>query len=168
MIGAAAVAVILTASAPQAPTDVGPRIAAARAVAQSLQGLLDGPWLLQDSAGRPLCRLEIVDPAGGHGPLVGAWRDARAGPDARGGFIERISRTPRGLWVQFRSRDGSITSLRLTRRSPDLWTGRMIEAGADRPVALRRGKVIGGSPRPCGAMAAGLDRARIAPHDLET
>jgi len=130
-----ALAALLIASPPPAPPDVGPRIAAARAAAQGLQGPLDGSWLLRDAAGRPLYRFEIVDPAGGRGPLTGAWRDAR---DAGAGFIATMRRGGQSLQLEFSSGGEAATRLRLIERSPGVWTGQMMENGARRSVVLRR------------------------------
>ena len=129
-----ALAALLTAPPPPGAADVGPRVAAAMAAAQNLQGPLDGSWLLRDSAGRPLYRFEIVDPAGGRGPLTGAWRDARG---SGAGFIATMRRGGQSLQLEFAPGDGRAT-LRLTIQSPEVWIGRLIEGGAGRSVVLRR------------------------------
>ncbi|MGI8841696.1 MAG: hypothetical protein ACR2F8_13090 [Caulobacteraceae bacterium] len=137
MIGAVAFAVVLNAApAPELP-DIGARIAAAGAAEQGLQGPLDGSWVLGDTAGRLLYRLQIVDPAGGHGPLTGAWSDARGGVGT--GFIARIRRTARTLRLEFTPSGRPPVTLRLRSGSPGVWSGWTIDDGARRAVILRRG-----------------------------
>jgi len=134
-----ALAALLIAPPPPDVADVGPRVAAAMAAAQNLQGPLDGSWLLRDAAGHPLYRFEIVDPAGGRGPLIGAWQDLRDG--AHGvdtGFIATLRRGGQSLQLEFSSDGGRSTTLRLTRRSPGVWSGRLIEGGGAQSVVLRR------------------------------
>lgn len=136
MIGAVALAALLSAAPSPSRADVGPRIAAAVVAEQRLLGPLDGAWALRDAAGRPLYRFEIADPAGGLGPLTGAWRDGRGGAGA--GFIARIWRTGRTLRLEFTPGGRLPVTLRLMGRSPGAWRGWMIEDGARRPVVLRR------------------------------
>ncbi len=141
MVGApiliGALTVLLNVAPPPNRPDVGPRIAAAMAAAQNLQGPLDGAWVICDAAGRPLYQFQIVDPAGGHGPLTGAWRDGSGGGGA--GFIARIRRIGRTLRLEFAPGDRPPVTLRLRRRSPGVWGGWTIEDGARRAVVLRRG-----------------------------
>ena len=131
-----ALTVILAASAPPESPDVGARVAAAMTAEQSLQGPLDGAWLVHDAGGRPLYRLQIVDPAGGQGPLTGAWRDARG---EAAGFIARIRRTARILRLEFPPAGDQVITLHLKERSPDVWSGLIIKDGVRRAVVLRRG-----------------------------
>ncbi len=56
--------------------ELGARIAQSAAAAQALQGPLDGNWVLADRKGRERFVLQIVDRAGGGGPLQAAWREA--------------------------------------------------------------------------------------------
>ncbi|MDQ2859433.1 MAG: hypothetical protein M3T55_01635 [Pseudomonadota bacterium] len=137
-IAIGALAVLLIAPPRPDAADVGPRVAAAQAAAQKLQGPLDGSWLLRDAAGRPLYRFEIVDPAGGRGPLTGAWGDARGRREVNAGFIELLSRRAQGLRIRFRAGEEPVISLRLIERSPGAWTGRLNEGGVERAVAMRR------------------------------
>ncbi len=137
MIGAVAMAILLSGAPAPNGADVGLRIAAAVATAQSLQGPLDGGWVIRDAADRPLYRFQIVDPAGDHGPLTGAWRDRRGG--ARAGFIVRIRRTGRTLRLEFTPGGRPPVTLRLRSRAPGVWSGWIIEDGARRAVVLRRG-----------------------------
>jgi hypothetical protein len=119
---------------PQSPA-VGPRIAAALAAEQSLQGPLDGEWRLGDAAGRVLYRLQFVDPAGRRGPLTGAWLEPRRGTS---GFIAAIRWTGRLLRLDLVSGGGPAVSVSLRERRSGLWTGWMTAGGARRPVVLRR------------------------------
>ena len=52
---------------------VGARIASSAVAAQGLQGPLDGTWTLEDLGGHTLFVVQLVDPAGGEGPLQAAW-----------------------------------------------------------------------------------------------
>ena len=130
MTAVSMLAVLLAASMQPAQPDVGPRISAALSAAQTLQGPLDGAWLLRDAAGRPLYRFEIVDPADERGPLTGAWRDARG---AGAGFIATMRRGGHSLQLEFSVDGEAATRLRLIERSPGVWTGQMTENGADLP-----------------------------------
>jgi hypothetical protein len=77
------------------------RITESARAAQSLQGPLDGSWLLTTADGRALYALELVDPVAG-GRLEGVWRDLRrAAPPGDTGVIERLERAPRRLIVSF-------------------------------------------------------------------
>ena len=139
MIGALALAALLHAAPPPEAVDTGARIDAAMAAEQSLQGPLDGGWTLRDGDGRLLYRFEIVDPAGGHGPLTGAWRDMGAdAPGGGAGVIAGMRREGRSLRFEFATGGGPAATVRLRERSPDLWVGRIIASGAARTVVLRR------------------------------
>jgi hypothetical protein len=140
MIVALVLAAMLAAEPPppDAP-DTGARIAAAMAAEQSLQGPLDGGWTLRDSAGRPLYRFEFADPAGGQGPLSGAWRDMRGGTQGgEAGVITDLRRSGRSLRIEFAPLAGPAASVRVIEVSPGMWTGRIIAGGARRAVTLRR------------------------------
>lgn len=137
MIAAVALAGLLAAAEPPAPADIGVRIAAAQAAAQSLQGPLDGGWTLTDAAGAPFYTFEIVDPAGGHGPLTGVWRDERGGTKATGPIADS-RRRDRRLWLDFTPDAGGVIRLRLEERSVGVWSGRMVWNGRSRVVVLRR------------------------------
>jgi len=134
MIGALVLAAQLAAGTPPDSPDTGARIGAAMAAEQSLQGPLDGGWTLRDAAGRPLYGFELADPAGGQGPLTGAWRD----PGGAAGVIIDARRDGRRLRIAFATAGGRPTALRLTERSPGLWTGRMMAGATRRAVVLRR------------------------------
>ena len=139
MIGAVALASFLIASPPRNGADVGPRVAAAMAAAQSLQGPLDGAWLLRDTAGRPLYRFEIVDPAGGRGPLSGALRDMAGAA----GAVADMRRSGRTLLFALTPPGGPVTTLRLARISRGVWMGRMAAGRTHRAVRL---ELAGPSP----------------------
>ncbi|MEO9211530.1 MAG: hypothetical protein ABI242_00085 [Caulobacteraceae bacterium] len=136
MIAAAALVGLLVVAEPPRAVDVGARVAAAQA-AQSLQGPLDGGWTLTDAAGAALFTFEIVDPAGGHGPLTGAWRDERGEAKATG-LIADPRRRGRRLWFDFVPDGGAVVRLSLEERSAETWSGRMIRNGRSRAVGLRR------------------------------
>jgi hypothetical protein len=139
MIGALALAALLNAAPPPEAVDTGARIDAAMAAEQGLQGPLDGGWTLRDDDGRPLYRFEMVDPAGGHGPLTGAWRDMGVGAQAGGvGVITDMRLEGRNLRLEFATGGGPVATIRLRERSPSLWAGRLSAGGAARSVVLRR------------------------------
>lgn len=108
------------------------RVKGSIAAAQGLQGPLDGGWMLRGADGAALYSLQIVDPAGGYGPVEGAWRDLRR-PGAVGstGLIDSIERTyDGGAAVRFMARPGVGSTLALSVGPDGAWTGRLTEDGA--------------------------------------
>jgi hypothetical protein len=134
MIGALALAALLAGSPPPDLTDTGARIGSAMAAEQSLQGPLDGGWTLRDAAGAPLYRFELADPAGGRGPLTGAWRDMAGGA----GVIADARRHGRTLRLDIAPPGGPATIVRLTEATPGSWRGQLIAGAAHRRVTLGR------------------------------
>jgi hypothetical protein len=107
--------------------------------AQALQGPLDGRWTLYDAGGRALYAIQIVDPAGGGGPLQAAWRDPRdSSPLGALGVVSDIARTGGALRLSFTGRGGLINTLLLWRDPHAGWSGRMVEGGKAMRVTLRR------------------------------
>jgi hypothetical protein len=107
--------------------------------AQALQGPLDGRWTLYDAGGRALYAIQIVDPAGGGGPLQAAWRDPR---DSRAtgalGVVSDIARTGGALRLSFAGHGGVGATLVLRQDRHGGWSGRMVESGNAMRVTLRR------------------------------
>lgn len=139
------------------------RVKGSIVAAQGLQGPLDGGWKVSDSEGSTLYALQIVDPAGGYGPVEGAWRDVRR-PGAVGstGLIESVERSGSDLVVRFSPRAGQSTVLTLSPAGSTRWSGNLYEAGANQTVIAdreappslppgyviqSRGPVIWGAPR---------------------
>lgn len=113
------------------------RVKGSIAAAQGLQGPLDGGWLLRGPDGTGLYMLQIADPAGGSGPLEGAWRDLRR-PGAVGsvGLIDGIERTyDGGAAVRFMARPGVGSTLTARARGDGDWSGQLVEDGAA-PIAV--------------------------------
>jgi hypothetical protein len=107
--------------------------------AQALQGPLDGRWTLYDAGGRALYAIQIVDPAGGAGPLQAAWRDPRdLSPLGALGVVSDIARTGGALRVSFAGHGGLATNLVLRQGRHGGWSGRMVESGKAIRVTLRR------------------------------
>ncbi|MBI1683403.1 hypothetical protein [Caulobacter hibisci] len=107
------------------------RVKGSIAAAQGLQGPLDGGWTIRGADGTALYALQIVDPAGGYGPVEGAWRDLRR-PGAVGstGLIDSIERTyDGGAAVRFMARAGVGSTLSLTVGPDGAWSGRLAEDG---------------------------------------
>lgn len=132
-------------SAPGAPMSVEQayelRVKGSIAAAQGLQGPLDGGWILRGADGVALYSLQIADPAGGYGPVEGAWRDLRR-PGAVGstGLIDSIERTyDGGAAVRFMPRAGVGSTLALNVGPDGSWSGRLTEDGtAPTSVAIER------------------------------
>jgi len=146
------------------------RVKGSIVAAQGLQGPLDGGWKVSDSEGSTLYTLQIVDPAGGYGPVEGAWRDVRR-PGAVGstGLIESVERSGSDLVVRFSPRGGQSTVLTLSPAGSTRWSGNLYEAGANQTVIAdreappslppgyviqSRGPVIWGAPRAAPARSA--------------
>ena len=121
-------------AAPEA-TDLAVRMRDSAAAAQALQGMLDGTWTLSDARRRPLFVLQITDPAGGAGPLEGAWR--RPGASAMAGLIDAIARRGDRLAIRFAG-GGEVVRLSLRRQADGAWSGEANESGRDHRVSLRR------------------------------
>jgi len=117
------------------------RVKGSIAAAQGLQGPLDGGWVLRGADGAALYSLQIADPAGGYGPVEGAWRDLRR-PGAVGstGLIDSIERTyDGGAAVRFMARPGVGSTLALSAGPDGGWSGRLTEDGAaPTSVAIER------------------------------
>jgi hypothetical protein len=124
-------------AAPEA-TDLAARIRESAAAAQALQGPMDGTWTLSDARRRPLFVFQFTDPAGGAGPLEGAWR--RSGASAPAGLIDAIARRGDHLAIRFAG-GGEVVRVRLRRRADGTWSGEANENGHDLSVALRRSAI---------------------------
>jgi len=113
------------------------RIRSSVNAAESLQGPLDGSWTLYDAVGGRLYVFQVVDPAGGQGPLEGVWRDLRrpAGSLAYG-LVTYLSRGEGGLTIGFTA--AARVSIVLRALSDGAWSGEMTENGAKTAVVLRR------------------------------
>ncbi|MFT4254768.1 MAG: hypothetical protein QM608_20070, partial [Caulobacter sp.] len=108
------------------------RVKGSIAAAQGLQGPLDGGWTIRGADGAALYALQIVDPAGGYGPVEGAWRDLRR-PGAVGstGLIDSVERTyDGGAAVRFMAKAGVGSTLSLSAGPDGVWSGRLAEDGA--------------------------------------
>lgn len=139
------------------------RVKGSIVAAQGLQGPLDGGWKVLGPDGSTLYALQIVDPAGGYGPVEGAWRDVRrAGAVGSTGLIESVERSGSDLVVRFSPRGGPPAVLTLSPSGSTRWSGNLFDAGANQPVIAEReappslppgyviqsrGPVIWGAPR---------------------
>lgn len=129
----------LTGAVPQGSYETGIRGAFSRN--QSLQGPLDGPWLLKDSAGTTLFRMQLVDPGYAGGRLEGAWQDLRAGsPMDNSGFFSAVSREGARLTLQFARTGAGLTVITVDQRPDGAYAGEMRAGQADAaaPVVLAR------------------------------
>jgi hypothetical protein len=120
------------AAAPEA-NDLTTRMRDSAAAAQALEGPLDGAWTLW-AGDRPLYVFQITDPAGGAGPLGGAWR--RTGVSASAGPIDAIVLRGDRLAIRFAA-DGVAVGVRLRRRPSGAWSGEVNQYGRPFPAALR-------------------------------
>jgi hypothetical protein len=108
----------------------GARMATSASAAETLQGPLDGAWVVRDGHGRALLRLEIEDPPPGNGPPTGAWSLAEG---RAMGAIDRIEANGWTLRIQVAPDERLVLQ-----RSHGQWRGRMIEAGRASLVSLGR------------------------------
>lgn len=141
MIGALIALMILDAAPPPEPPALDSagfdaRIRDAYAAAQTLQGPLDGAWVLNPRRGRTLYRLQITDPAGG-GPLQAAWSVSGTGPKTAGP-VGSLSRDGGDLSLTFTGPDGEPAQATLTLGAHGIWRGRLIDGAIAVAVSLRR------------------------------
>jgi hypothetical protein len=127
---------------PMSETDLAfeSRIRQSVAAAQGLQGPLDGQWTLYDAGGRVLYVFLFVDPAGGRGPLEGAWRDPRRprGSDDLG-VVDNLQHAGLTLSLNFVPHPGAAgAAIQLQGQADGRWDGQMTEGGAAQKVSLRR------------------------------
>jgi len=108
------------------------------AVAQGLQGPLDGGWTLSSEPGGDLYSLELVDRSGRS--LEGAWRDLhRLGAIGASGFFDEIQRYGSLLTLRFSPRAGAPQAVAtLSPRADGRWTGELVNGSERRSVAPRR------------------------------
>jgi hypothetical protein len=127
---------------PPSPSDIAyeNRIRASLAAAQSLQGPLDGPWTLFDAKGQALYVFQLVDPAGGRGPLEGVWRDPHRTPGGDGiGVVDFMQRAGARVSLLFAPHaDGAAIAIQLQPDPLGGWRGQIIENGQARAVVMRR------------------------------
>ena len=122
----------LTGAVPQGSYEMGLRGAFSRT--QSLQGPLDGTWILKDAAGAGLYRVQLVDPGFSGGRLEGAWSDLKTGPapDASG-FFSGVAREGARLSLQFTRAGDGLVVVELDPRPAGGWMGELRAASAGRP-----------------------------------
>jgi hypothetical protein len=138
-LAAAAVALTLPigAAAQEPGNPIDARVQASFDAAERYQGPLDGGWTLVSAGGAPIFAFQLVDRAGGQGPLEGVFRDLRH--DAVPGDIEMVDalgRTGGALTLTLHDAAGLVT---VTLHGGDGgWVGEMRENGVDTPVKLRR------------------------------
>lgn len=131
-------------SAPQSPPgDVRSYDAAIRAssrAAETLQGPLQGSWVLAGKSGRRLYRIELADHGLGPGTIEGAWRDLRfARPGVHSGLLSSVARHGDRLLLSFDEAGASDPVTVAVSLSGAIWTGRMRRGGRMTQVILKRG-----------------------------
>lgn len=88
------------------------RLRGAFARTQSLQGPLDGAWVLKDAGGSSLYRVQLVDHGYAGSPLEGVWSDLKAGPGAAAtGFLASAVRDGDRLTLRFTEAPGAVATL---------------------------------------------------------
>jgi hypothetical protein len=122
-----------------------------------------GGWKINGADGAALYSLQIVDPAGGYGPVEGAWRDVRRpGSVGSTGLIDSVERDGAELVIRFSPRGGQTSVITLRPVGETRWSGGLAEAGGNAMVTAEReappslppgyvvasrGPVIWGAPR---------------------
>jgi hypothetical protein len=122
----------LTGAVPQGSYEERLRGASSRT--QSLQGPLDGTWMLKTAAGAALYRVQLVDPGFSGGRLEGAWSDlsAAAAPDASG-FFSGVVREGGRLTLQFARPGTGLMVAALEQRPQGGYAGELRSSEAGRP-----------------------------------
>ena len=88
------------------------RLRGAFARTQSLQGPLDGAWVLKDAGGSSLYRVQLVDRGYAGSALEGVWSDLKAGPGAVAtGFLAAAVRDGERLTLQFTETPRTVATL---------------------------------------------------------
>jgi len=122
------------------PGDVRSYDAAVRAssrTADTLQGPLDGSWVLT-GRGRRLYRFQLADHGLGPGTIEGAWRDLRlGGRGVHSGVLSDVARDGEALVLRFDERGDPVTVT--VRPAGAGWAGRMRRGLRTMSVTLRRG-----------------------------
>ena len=120
----------LTGAVPQGSYEAGVKGAFSRT--QSLQGPLDGTWILKDAAGTGLYRFQLVDPGFGGGRIEGAWSDLHAGPASASGFFTEVVRDGTKLTLQFNEPGLGLVAAALDVRPGGGFAGDLTSAEAGR------------------------------------
>ena len=122
--------------------EVGARIQASYDSAQSLQGPLDGSWILREEGTRRRFALEFTDPPGFGRVIEGAWNEAPlAGSMRTSGAAEAMRLGQSAVQVTLR---GDLQPVRVTLRRPGdrgddtIWKGWVADGGRRRAVAMVR------------------------------
>ena len=123
------------------PGDVPSYDAAIRAssrTAETLQGPLEGSWVLTGRGRRRLYRFQLADHGLGPGTIEGAWRDLRlAAPGVHSGLLSNVARDGGGLVFRFEEAGDPVT---VTLRPAGAgWGGLMRGGGRTTRVSLKRG-----------------------------
>jgi hypothetical protein len=127
----------LTGAVPQGSYETGVRGAFSRT--QSLQGPLDGTWILKDAAGVQLYRVQLVDPGFSGGRLEGAWQDLRSGAAMESsGFFSGVAREGTRLTLQFARAGAGLTVVTLEPRPEGGYAGELKAEDKGEQVTLAR------------------------------
>jgi hypothetical protein len=127
----------LTGSVPQGSYES--RLRGAFSRTQSLQGPLDGTWMLKDMARTNLYRVQLVDPGFAGGRLEGAWSDLKAVPavDASG-FFSTVERDGPRLTLKFARTGQGPMVIALDQRPDGGFAGELSAGGRTTAVTLTR------------------------------
>ena len=126
----------LSGAVPQGAYEARVRGAVERA--QTLQGPLDGGWIVADAAGARLFRFQIVDPGYASRDIEGVWSDLRGGgPDATGFFTE-VARSGATVTMQLVRTGAGATTLTLEPRLDGGYAGEMVVGAVRTAVVMRR------------------------------
>jgi len=117
--------------------DFSMRIRESSAAAETLQGPLDGRWILY-AQGRPAFVFQIVDPADG-GPLQAAWSDPDGRSAPRMGIVNEIVRDGRNLRLAFTlPGDARATVIQLRYQDRLGWSDEIANGARGAAAELRR------------------------------
>jgi hypothetical protein len=122
----------LTGAVPQGSYEE--RLRGAFSRTQSLQGPLDGPWMLKDATGAALYRVQLVDPGFSGGRLEGAWSDLRGeSSPASSGFFAGVAREGQHLTLQFARAGAGLMVIDLDQRADGVYGGELHATVAGKP-----------------------------------
>jgi len=128
---------LLNGFVPQGSYEAGLHGAISRA--QSLQGPLDGGWVVRPlGSDEAVLRVQLVDRGVSGGRLEGAWWDLRGSGPQSSGFFTGAGRTGTAVTLQFASADRGAVSLEVRPDGEGGFTGELAELRAGEAAVRMR------------------------------